>query len=184
MKETGPGARERMKSKRKQDKQTEFKTNKQKKYVHRSIIYTYTIFTRYLHSDINTAYAHTHTELGHPVPQPLSPRASALRRFGRTNTTSPEKASKDSAGRARSPALDAPPPYSCFHCHTALRKSSRVSSCLLTPCSFHRCFSTTAWSGVKGRRKAGQGASDKDCAVDREREPGQKTHLGSNSCVI
>lgn len=28
MKETGPGARERMKSKRKQDKQTEFKTNK------------------------------------------------------------------------------------------------------------------------------------------------------------
>lgn len=87
MKETGPGARERMKFKRKQDKQTEFKTNKQKKYVHRSIIYTYTIFTRYLHSDINTAYAHTHTELGHPVPQPLSPRASALRRFGRTEHT-------------------------------------------------------------------------------------------------
>lgn len=34
------------------------------------------------------------------------------------------------------------------------------------------------------QEQASQGALDIDCAVDREREPGQKTHLGSNSCVI
>lgn len=39
-----------------------------------------------------------------------------------------------------------------FHFHTSLRKSALLSSCLLTPRSFHSCFSTTAYSKMRGQR--------------------------------
>lgn len=40
--------------------------------------------------------------------------------------------------------------HSSFHFHTSRRKSSRLSWCLLTPRSFHSCFSTTAFE-IRGQ---------------------------------
>ena len=67
--------------------------------------------------------------------------------------------------------------HSSFHFHTSWRKSSRLSSCLLTPRSFHSCFSTIAYQ-IRAQRNSESGHFSGEISFTQEKETVANDILG------
>ena len=131
---------------------------------------------------------HTHTH----TPQARRPHQmlQSLRHHGKLglNEKSLAYALGERGWKARTqtcgigPSRPAHHTHSSFHFHTSLRKSSRLSSRLLSPRSFHSFFSTTAYSKMRAQRIGSLWG--KKALSPKKREKWQKTYLSSNPCMI